>query len=173
MSLKKTVIVVIDHDAPVRLDDRIQGLIDIGHIGCYSYGKFRILKVAIRDTMFLETSSLTRVALLVFSVHTKSVLKNRFGINDLPTSLYSLPAALQTVFNPVVDLLWNDLSIDELKQKYSNNNLLHAIYLTNNYDKFKDSFDIMELQFIRYKYGKEVPKDLITQVVDLYPEKII
>lgn len=173
MSLKKTVIVVIDHDAPVKLSDRIQGLIDIGYIGCYPYGKFRILKVPIRDTMYLETSTLTRVAQLIFSVQTKSVLKNRFGINDLPYALHSLPSTLQTVFNPVLDLLWSDLSIEELKQKYSNSNLLHAIYLTDNYGKFKDSFDIMELQFIRYKYGKEVPKDLITQVVDLYPEKII
>lgn len=170
-----TIVVVSKHTS---LDDKTQGLIDRGIVGCYMCGDFKILKFKTmvdrnNEAILFNTTHITYMASLILNIENKKILKNRFGSSELSMLLGSLPSMLYGIFAPVVELLCGNIIIEDLKMKYSINNLLHALYLTNNYVNFKETFDIIHYHLIRFSYGKQVPLDLVTLGVDKYPELLI
>ena len=56
---------------------------------------------------------------------------------------------------------------------YSKSNIVEAVFLTDTYGDFNKTIDPIEYQLVRYRYGKEVPKGFLSELVERYPEKVI
>jgi hypothetical protein len=160
-----------------RFDDKTSEMIDLGIIGCRIFGGYKILKMrpmreSIDDGITMRLGSGLKIqfqAEVIFDTGTEVFVKNRYN-NGL--SLNGFPETLRRVFAPSIDILkeknYNDLIFD-----YSKSNLAEAIYLTDTYGKFYNKIDPIDYQLVRYKYGKEVPKGFLSELVERYPEKVI
>lgn len=76
------------------------------------------------------------------------------------------------IFASIIDIL-DEKNYDELIIKYSRSNLVEAIFLTDTYEKFCNEIDLLEYQLVRFKYGKEISKNFLPQLVEKYPEHLI
>ena len=92
--------------------------------------------------------------------------KNRYGFNNIPQDLNKL-------YQTVMDIVEFELSFDVLVEKYSKFDVIQAIYLTDKYSVYEKDIDYIDYQWIRYKFGREIPQEILSIIINDYPEKLI
>jgi hypothetical protein len=140
---------------------------DIPNIKFGDYLIFKVYKPNVRETK-LSNRNLTMRSDVIYDIESDILLKDRFG------GPKQFPEELSIIYYSVVDVIRsrND-DFHFLKGKYSNKNLLIAIYLTNNFIKYNDFFDILEYRSIQLRFGEILPYNIVSDVIDKYPENFI
>lgn len=132
---------------------------------CGSYDIYKLLPKKMNP---LDTLAMLRFADVAFAISNKQFVKSRYGSN-----LSSFPKDLYNVYVPVFNIAEYLPTMDCLKKEYQMFDILRAIYLTDTFEKYKLDIDMVEYQLVLYKHGREIPTDMLKQIIEKFPEKLI
>lgn len=134
------------------------------------FGEYMVYKIKPVNSGFsynnVRLNDLMMIADTVYNTSKGTFEKNRYGFSNMPKDLDRL-------YKPIMDIIEFKPPFEELDSKYSKINLAQAIYLTNTYGEYAKDIDQIDYQLIRYRFGKEVPKGFLPELVERYPEKLI
>lgn len=166
--MRNSVIVAINHS--FRRDVALQSDLHEHTPGrCGSYDIYKLLPKKINP---LNTLGVDRTMLMfadvAFDISSKHFVKSRYGSN-----LSSFPKDLYNVYVPVFNIAEYLPTMDCLKKEYQMFDILRAIYLTDTFEKYKLDIDMVEYQLVLYKHGRGIPTDMLKQIIEKFPEKLI
>ena len=132
-------------------------------------GEYTIFKITDDSkvaTMRRNNSSLMQMSDFAYNIDTTDVLKDRWGVYGIPNEVFS-------VYKPMREISTKYVGFKELARRHSRNYLLAPIYLTDTYSRFSDNVDFLEYQIMKFKFGERLPTEIMYQIIEKYPEKLI
>lgn len=169
--LKPYIVTTTNHGS---IDFKIKKMFEYGIHGCKKYSDFRILKIRpkpIGNDFGSIDLRLQYHADIIFDVGTNRFHKNRYGMKD---DVDDLPLTLLRIFKPIRDIL-RGKKFSYLRDEYTHNDLVEALYLTDTFGQFRDRFNELDYILMRLKYGQrdDISKQKLAELVEKHPEKLI